>query len=257
LDLDAFVNVFKNRAQASGFVLDFDGTLSQIASKPSGVAPVAGSVDVLEALAAGYAVVALLSGRRAENLAGIVGAKAVRYVGVYGAEEYREGELIQPPEADRWRGMASRLARDAEALVLSEGLLGTEIEYKDLAVSIHYRNAERQDAAQIVRGWAENAAPKRGFDCGVGRKVVELRPRGVSKAGAFEKIVSETRLEGITTAGDDYADVEMLARARELMGTAALRIGMTSDEEPAGLRDEADLLCSSPGELVELLRKFL
>lgn len=257
MDLSEFVGEFRKRPAAAGFVLDFDGTLSSVVATPIQARPVEGARRVLESLAGSYRLVALVSGRRAEDVKRIVGATGVSYVGLYGAERIEDGEPIQPPEAEGWRGMASRLARDAQALIVSEGLEGAEVEYKDLAVSVHFRNASDPRAADAIQQWAITVAPKRGFEAGVGRMVVEMRPVGVSKASALGGLVQGMDLELVVVAGDDYQDVDAMKRAGEILGDRALRIGVASDEEPAGLREVCDLVVSSPIEVLDLLRRFV
>lgn len=255
--MEQFVPRFLANPAAGGFLLDFDGTLSEIVSRPSGVAPAEGAVELLESLAALYRTVALLSGRRAEDLYDIVKAKGIRYLGVYGGEEFQDGRLVQPPEAERWRGMASRLARDAEALIHTQGITGAEVEYKDIAVSFHFRNAESPDAATIIQRWCEEATAKRGFESNLGRMVVEMRPKGISKAFAVRKVIEDGALQSLVVAGDDAADVPALALAGELLGDRAFRIGVASDEEPEGLRAVSDVVAESPADVVDLLSRFL
>lgn len=254
VEFESFVEKFRASAARAGFVLDFDGTLSAVVREPDSAVPVEGTAEVLEALSSAYRVVALVSGRRALDLESIVGARGVLYLGLYGAERIAEGGLVQPPEAEAWRGMASRLARDAEALILSEGLEGAEVEYKDLAVSFHYRRATSPGAADAIRTWAASAAPRRGFEAGVGRMVVEMRPAGVSKASTVESLVAENGLSWLVVAGDDYQDVEAMERAHELLGDRALTIGVASAEEPEDLGETADVVADSPVEVLRLLR---
>lgn len=257
MDIGDFVARFKKNRTRAGFVLDFDGTLSGIANAPGEAVPVEGAPEILETLSNEYRVVAMVSGRLAIDLEKIVRATGPIYVGLYGAERIERGALVQPAEAERWRGMASRLARDAEALITTEGLEGAVVEYKDLAVSVHYRRARDTRAGEAIRAWAVTAAPRRGFEAAVGRMVVELRPAGVSKASAVERIVLQTGLGFLVVAGDDYQDVDAMRRATELLGDGALRVGVSSNEEPDGIREAADLMVSSPFEVLDLLRKFL
>lgn len=258
MSIEGFVTRARADPERGGFVLDFDGTLAQVVEEPSAAIPFPGVTEALEALAHRYLVVALLSGRRADDLARLAMAEGVRYLGIYGAEEFVGGRIIRPPESERWLGMASRLARDAEALILTEGLAGAEVEYKDVALSIHYRRARDPGAAgEAIISWAESAARRRGFEVMVGRMVVELRPLGVSKASALQRVVSELGMEWIVAAGDDTGDVHALTRAGEMLGEHALRIGIASEEEPPGLRAASDLVAGSPDELLEILGSFL
>jgi trehalose 6-phosphate phosphatase len=257
LDIDRFVEEFKANASRAGFVLDFDGTLSEVVRERDAASALPGVAELLEQLASKFRLVALLSGRRAEDLHQIVGARGPRYIGVYGGEEFMDGRLESLRDADRWRGMASRLARDAEALITAEGLAGVEVEFKDIAVSVHYRKAKDPDAESKIQSWAGGAAEKRGFRANVGRKVIEMAPAGVSKANAVDRIVQENGLEWVVAAGDDWTDVEAMIRAGDLLGGRALRIGVVSQEEPEGLRGASDLIAESPTEVLAFLERFL
>lgn len=251
------VQAFKASPQASAFVLDFDGTLSLIVEEPSLARPIPQATETLTLLGDIYGMVALVSGRPAKDLHRMLGAiETVRYLGVYGAEEMIEGQITQPAEADHWRGMASRLARDAQAMIASEGLAGCHVEYKDIAVSIHYRQAASDDALVAIMAWASQAAAKKGFTAGFGRKVVEMRPLEVSKAGALNRLLASLPVSNLLIAGDDAADAEAMSHARSLGLEVCFTVGVSSNEGPKELRD-ADVLVDSPTELLDLLQRFL
>lgn len=256
-DIDRFLEAFRREPAVAGFLLDFDGTLSEIVPHPHDAVPVEGAPGVLAELAARYRVVALVSGRRAADLAARVGASGVRYIGLYGAEEAVEGAITQPEWLRPWIVRAEEIAREAEAMLRSRGLEGCQVESKGAAVSIHYRNAVDPQAGGAIWAWASERAGEAGFTCGTGRMVVELRPPGVSKAGALETLVGGAGLRRALAAGDDAADVEALRRAQEILGPAALRVGVASAEEPPGLAEASDVLVGSPAELVGLLRRFV
>lgn len=248
------VEAFRRSPASSGFVLDFDGTLSGIVESTPDALAVPGAAEILERLGKIYGLVGVVSGRRAEDVAGRLAAKGVRYLGVYGAEELSGGMVVQPPEAERWRTMASRLARDASAFLLGAGLAGCEVEYKDLAVSVHFRSASGADAGEPIWAWAETAAQRRGFRASMGRKVVELRPAEVSKAFALERLAGQ--VSRLLVAGDDSSDVEMFARSKQLLGDDAYCVGIASAEAPEGLDEAADLVLASPEELLTFLMRF-
>lgn len=252
--LEDFVATARSRRGDGGFLIDFDGTLSEIVDDPQVAVLVDGTRRVLEMLASSYRAVVLVTGRRASWLSNLVGATQVRYMGLYGAEELIGGEVVQGAEAERWRSSASRLARDAEALVTTQGLAGCKVEFKDLAVSVHYRGAP--DAGLRLIDWASQAAPRRGFEASLGRMVVELRPKEVSKSNALRRVVAEQDLQWVVVAGDDLADVEMMQAARELLGDHSLCIGVESSEVPDEMKDASDLRVESPEKLVETLVLF-
>jgi trehalose 6-phosphate phosphatase len=78
-------------AHLAAMCLDFDGTLAPIVDDPNKARPLPGTVELLGHLAARFAAVALLSGRPADYLAEHAAAPGVRYLGLYGLEEIRDG----------------------------------------------------------------------------------------------------------------------------------------------------------------------
>jgi trehalose 6-phosphate phosphatase len=235
----------------AGFVLDFDGTLASIVDDPALAAPVAEATAMLQKLKDRYGLVALVSGRRAEDVRRMVGVEGIIYIGVYGAEQVGAPE---PEEANQWREGASRLAKDAQTLIETKGLDGCEVEFKDLAVSIHFRKAKHPRAKATLAAWAQSAASPHGFVASEGRKVIELKPQGVSKGAALETLVRKTTIHRIVTAGDDHSDIEMLKQAREMFGDAALRIAINSEETPPELIAQADKVFASPQQFVQFLK---
>lgn len=252
------IQAFKASPHTSAFVLDFDGTLSLIVEEPDQAKPIPQAAETLIALGGAYALVALVSGRRATDLHRMLGTlESVRFLGLYGAEEMIEGSVSQPAEADRWRGMASRLARDASALIVSEGLTGCHVEYKDIAVSIHYRQAVSDEAPEAIMAWAGQAAAKKGFSARFGRKVVEMRPLEVAKAGALQRLLASGPVSNVLIAGDDAADAEAMSHARSLGLEICFTVGIGSNEAPQKLEDVADVLVDSPLALLTMLQRFL
>lgn len=241
----------------TGIFLDFDGTLAPIVVDPGAAKPLPGASEVLDELAETYARVAIISGRRAEELYSKLGTKRIRYVGLYGAEEVVDGSLRQPAEAIQWRENSKLLADRAADLIAKEGLAGCEVEPKDLAVSIHYRKAELPVPPDALLRWADEEARALGFHFGIGRLVIELRPSDASKAAAFERSAAQIGLQNAFMAGDDSADVEAMARAGEMVTGHLLRVGIRSDEEPEDMLEHTDIQVSSCEELLSLLRQLL
>src|SRR5512132_3024458 len=81
------------QAQTAAVCLDFDGTLAPIVEDPNEARPLPGTVELLGDLAARFAAVALVSGRPADYLAEHVAAAGVRYLGLYGLQEIRDGQV--------------------------------------------------------------------------------------------------------------------------------------------------------------------
>ena len=256
---DALVERWVRAAQAdpgsTGFILDFDGTLSAIAPTPATARALPGVAPLLEALARRYRLVAILSGRRAEDVYGLIPVPSVRYVGLYGAEELEAGRLTERPPAAGPAGTAGALAAEAEELLRAEGLAGCEVEDKGLSVALHFRRAVSPEAGARLTEWAARRARDVGFQVRPGRMVVELTPPGPTKADAVERLIGEV-LRLAVLAGDDLSDAGSLRRAGELLGPGALRIGVRSPEGPPELAEVADVMVRGPEGAVALLSRF-
>lgn len=251
------LNGLRSNPSSSGVFLDFDGTLSSMVADPTAAEIVFGASDVLDRLAHRYALVALISGRGAVDLRNRVGVEGLRYFGLYGAEEMTESGLEQASSAALWRRQAQDLAVTAAQIIEDQRLIGCEVEYKDLAVSVHYRKTGEAEPPPYLYRWAVQAAEAAGFSAGIGRKVIELRPESVSKAGAFRRLAAEQQILNAVVAGDDSADVEMMRAAFQMLPGIVLRVGVASAEEPAGMQEQADVQVDSPAELVALLNRLL
>jgi trehalose-phosphatase len=249
----ALIETLRREREATGIFCDFDGTLSRIVATPDAARPVPGVPEVLGQLSRTYGLVAIISGRQAEDLAARVGAKGPRYFGLYGAEEYRDGRLIQAPEAGGWRSSVVRLAEEARELIEALGLEGCEVEPKDLALSVHFRKTGADMPPPALQDWARRAAAASGFTAGLGRRVIELKPAGVSKFDCFVRLIKRAGMVNAFLAGDDSADVEMFVHAPEAVTGTLMRVGVHSAEEPPGLAENSELLVDSPEELSELL----
>jgi trehalose 6-phosphate phosphatase len=69
-------------------------------------------VELLEPLAARFAAVALISGRPASFLAEHAAATGVRYLGLYGLQEIRDGQLWVDPRLQAARPAVLTAAED-------------------------------------------------------------------------------------------------------------------------------------------------
>jgi trehalose-phosphatase len=152
------------------------------------------------------------------------------------------------PQAERWRRTLAAFAAEAP---WPQG----EIETKGLAVAFHYRGQE--DEAEAVRALdaiAESARDE-GLVARYGRKILEvLPPVGSHKGTAVRRLLEEHGLQRALAAGDDTTDIDSFAALDGL--EVAVRVAIASAEAPSVLLDAADLVVSSTGEFLGLLRKL-
>ena len=216
-------------------LLDVDGTLAPIVARPELSAVPEETRAEVRRLAERYALVACVSGRSSEEVARLVGVDGVVYVGVHGLE--------LDPEAGRWRETLRPFAAESWPW----------LEDKGLTVAFHWREAQDEREALHTLEEVAGRAESLGLVAHWGRKVLELRPPvEADKGTAVRSLLAERGLRRALYAGDDTTDLDAF---RGLDGLElAIRVAVASDEAPAGLREAADLVVASTGELVELLR---
>jgi trehalose 6-phosphate phosphatase len=231
---DALARLSEDPALAA-VLLDVDGTLAPIVARPELAEVPAETQAEVARLTERYALVGCISGRSGEEARRLVGVDGVVYVGVHGLELARE--------AERWRETLRPFAR----------LEWPWLEDKGLTVALHWREAADEQAARTeLEGIAERAEAT-GLVARWGRKVLELRPPvEADKGTAVRALLEERGLRRAFYAGDDTTDLDAF---RGLDGLeVAVRVAVASAEAPSGLREAADLIVTSPAELLDLLR---
>jgi trehalose 6-phosphate phosphatase len=231
---DALARLSEDPALAA-VLLDVDGTLAPIVARPELAEVPAETQAEVARLTERYALVGCISGRSGEEARRLVGVDGVVYVGVHGLELARE--------AERWRETLRPFAR----------LEWPWLEDKGLTVALHWREAADEQAARTeLEGIAERAEAT-GLEARWGRKVLELRPPvEADKGTAVRALLEERGLRRAFYAGDDTTDLDAF---RGLDGLeVAVRVAVASAEAPSGLREAADLIVTSPAELLDLLR---
>ena len=247
------------QAQTAAVCLDFDGTLAPIVDDPNEARPLPGTVELLGHLAARFAAVALLSGRPADYLAEHAPAPGLRYLGLYGLQEIRDGRRWVDPrlEAARSAVMAAQQDLRERAAVRDSGAY---LEDKQYAVAIHTRRVADPLAGRPSITEAREVADRHGLEVLLGKLVWELRPAVRSDKGdAVRRVIAESNARSVIVAGDDLGDLPAFAAALELKGRGgdALRVAVDSAEAPPPLLDQADVIVDGPPGLLEFLRRLL
>ena len=229
--------------------LDFDGTLAPIVENPEMARPLPGLSELLSQLSVRFAAVALVSGRPAAYLAQHAPASGVRYLGLYGLQEIRDGRVQVDPRLEAARSAIVATGDDlrADAAVRASGAF---LEDKEYALAVHTRRiADPERWAPAIDEAVLRIAQRRGLEVIPGRQVWELRPavRG-DKGDAVRRIVAESAARSIVVIGDDLGDLPAFAAATRLAaeGHDALRIAVRSAEAPEKLLAQADQVVEGP-----------
>src|SRR5512132_3736331 len=219
-----------------------------------------GTVELLGHLAARFAAVALLSGRPADYLAEHAAAPGVRYLGLYGLEEIRDGHVWVDPRLETARPAVMTPQQDLRDCAAVRDS-GAYLEDKQYAVAIHTRRVTdhaRWTAPIDEAAW--QVADRHGLDVVLGKLVWELRPAVRSDKGdAVRRIIGESNAHSVIVAGDDLGDLSAFAAAFELKarGGDVLRVAVDCAEAPPALIDQADVIVDGPRGLLEFLQRLL
>jgi trehalose 6-phosphate phosphatase len=205
--------------------LDIDGTLLEIAPSPERVEVPGWMVPLLQRLSARLdGAVAFVSGRTIAAIDALFRPLKLPAVGVHGGE-IRFG--------DRTVAMDEGLVAELQAAVpllrkAIEPLHGVWLEDKGCAIALHYRTVpERgrevlQIAELVVAGLGSAFAPL------VGKCVVEIRARHLTKGAGIRRLMECEPFRGRSPifAGDDVTDEDAFKYVNQV-GGISLRIGST------------------------------
>jgi len=187
---------------------DFDGTLAPICADPSEVRIDRGAAALLaRTTRMEGVVVAIVSGRDADDLAMRVDAPGAYLVASHGLEIRAPGGLLvrdTPP-----------LAAELPWPLLDEiGASGLRLERKKHALALHWRGVPYEAIAPVAESFREWARTLE-LDVIEGRCVVEARCRGGGKEEALRWLTRAVGAARVVYAGDDLTDFGPLRFAAE------------------------------------------
>lgn len=215
-----------DRAAHLTLVLDYDGTLAPFRVERDQAVPLPGIRELLAKIRdQSPARLCVLSGRRAEEVAGLLGVSGVTVVGCHGFERRDPDGTLHTPPLDPAQQAGLRRARQrAEALDP-----GQRLEQKPSGLAFHTRGlaprrAEAEEA-QIARDWQALAEETGGLACRRFNGGVELRLAGVDKGVALATLLDEGPAESLCVyLGDDDTDEDAFAEAAR-RGGFGVRVG--------------------------------
>ena len=231
-------------AKTCALLLDFDGTLVKLQRRPWEVRVPQRTKRLLQRLARHPRLfVAIVSGRRCQDLQTRIGVNALRFVGLHGAERDDKKMKISRAAA----GVLARAQRGARRQISS--MRGMRIEDKGMSFAVHYREAS-PPVARAAKSFLLNvvAPEQKALRILDGAMVWEVLPDEIcGKGGAVRELLSD--LPQGTPAiyiGDDGTDESAF---RALDDQITVRVG-----NPQG--SAAKYYVRDPGEVIRFLLRL-
>ena len=226
-----------------GLVTDVDGTISPIVDVPDEARVTPRNLELLATLGAQLTLMAVVSGRSAEDVYQRVGLPGLVYIGNHGMEQWENEKLFVSPTAAAYRDNLLAATPEIKQVLVS----GMHFEDKGATVSVHYRQTSHPEkVARELTPIMQSIAEKHGLHLTQGRMVFEFRPPvKIDKGTAFEELVKAHRLEAAFYLGDDTTDVAVFLAARRLRERGqclAYGLGVASQGTPQAVLTEADYL---------------
>lgn len=223
------------------FFLDYDGTLAPIVDDPTAAVPHPEAPDLLRELDERYPLW-IVTGRDLQALSSFLD-RPYKAIGLHGAQEGIVGRETNNLMSD---GAAEALRRLRASVPSIDGL---RVEKKDQSFAVHYRGvADEAKTKARLRDWLADLPDA--LDAIWGKKVVELRPEGLTKGTAVRRIAEEHPDHIPVYLGDDVTDEDAFEALQE-MDRTSVTIKIGGDDTRA-----ADRL-DGPDAVMDYLRQYV
>ncbi|HEX6976412.1 MAG TPA: bifunctional alpha,alpha-trehalose-phosphate synthase (UDP-forming)/trehalose-phosphatase [Vicinamibacterales bacterium] len=193
-------------------LLDYDGTLVPFARSPELAAPDEELLALLSDLAAAASVsIDVVSGRPRQPLETWLGHLPLTLWAEHGFWHRAAGQAAWESAADVTSDWTERLRPILEQFTAATP--GSRIEMKTASIAWHYRAADREYGARQaheLRMLLGDTLSNQPLEVIEGKKVIEVRLRGVSKALVGRRVSAEAASDvSIVAIGDDWTDEDM------------------------------------------------
>ncbi|MGD9904822.1 MAG: bifunctional alpha,alpha-trehalose-phosphate synthase (UDP-forming)/trehalose-phosphatase [Vicinamibacterales bacterium] len=199
------------RTRSLRLLVDYDGTLVPIARSPELAAPDADLLALLADLARTPGLdVDLVSGRLRSTVEDWFGHLPLSLWAEHGFWHRPRGD-------DRWHAAAQVAPTWHERIrpildQFTDSTPGSHVETKTASLAWHFRRAQREFGARQaheLRMLLGDALSNQPFEVIEGRKVIEVRLRGVSKALVAQRVHTEAAGSFVVAIGDDRTDEDL------------------------------------------------
>ena len=165
-------------------------------------------------------------------------------------------EAVLDPNVREWARRIGEFGHQADTAEVRR--LRVRLEDKGPIVAFHWRGAPDEDAArQAVETIAERAL-EAGLGIHWGRKVLEVRPPvQIDKGAGITSFLEDAGVNIAVYVGDDATDLDAFRALSEMADDGrlelAIRVGVSSDEGPTEIAEQADLVVDGTDGVQELL----
>jgi trehalose 6-phosphate phosphatase len=239
-------------------LLDIDGTLAPIVQHAADAQVPERTRQLLIALARRYSVVACVSGRQASEARAMVSIGSISYLGSHGAEMLKAGwtHPVIDPQLEDWARRIQDFGREADTTDLHR--LRVRLEDKGPIVAFHWRGAPDEEAARSAIDTIAERAAAAGLRTHWGRKVLEVRPPvRIDKGAGIRSFLAGAPVDIALYVGDDATDLDafraLVQMTEEGELSRAIRVGVSSEDGPREIVDEADLVVDGTEGVQQLL----
>jgi trehalose 6-phosphate phosphatase len=212
-----------NSLAGHALYLDIDGTLVDLAPTPERVVVPPETLPLLQRLVSKLdGAVAFVSGRTIASIDALFQPLQLPAIGVHGGEIRPKGERVIVDES-----LVAELARALPLLREAiESLPGVWLEDKRCAVALHYRTVPERGREVLKVAELVVAGLGPAFATLVGKCVVEIRPRHLTKGAGMRRLMEQPPFRGRSPifAGDDVTDEDAFELVNQL-GGISVRVG--------------------------------
>lgn len=174
-DFDIYCKkILQTSKKQLALLLDFDGTLAPIVTRPEMAALPPVTRDILTRLAENPRIhISIVSGRNVKNVMEMVGIKNLSYAGNHGMEIIQsDGNHFLFPMPIEYQEKAAKLVKDLQEQVVKEGAW---VENKGLTLTLHYRETPFEWRAELVSK-ARTLIEEVGFRASHAHEALEAKP---------------------------------------------------------------------------------
>ena len=220
--------------------LDYDGTLAPIVPDPTRAFPHPAAPGLLVELEQRHPLY-IVTGRHLKALESFID-EPYPAIGLHGMQEGTIHGDVTDLISDEARAALDRMRHSVP------NLTGIVVEPKGPTFAVHYRDAVDEEAAlEALEIWVEPLPSV--LDVIRGKKVYEVRPRGVSKGTAVRSLMERHPGRVPVYIGDDTTDEDAFEALVDVPDAVTIRVG--------GGETAARYHLGGPDDVVEYLSRYL